>query len=131
MADNVYAGNASADAAAARGWLLGHFQPPGDARHSTDVEVKWAIHPAGDRRPEWVTGEQRSTMLVLISGRYRVELPDRSVLLERPGDYVVFHRVSHSWYAEQASVVLAVRWPSVPGYAPPAPPAPPAPAAPA
>jgi hypothetical protein len=37
--------------------------------------------------------------------------------LARQGDYVVFHGVSHSWHAEEASVVLAVRWPSVPGYA--------------
>jgi hypothetical protein len=25
--------------------------------------------------------------------------------------------VDHSWYAEEASTVLTVRWPSVPGYA--------------
>ncbi|CAM5634000.1 hypothetical protein SVIOM342S_04457 [Streptomyces violaceorubidus] len=25
--------------------------------------------------------------------------------------------VDHSWYAEEESVVLTVRWPSVPGYA--------------
>ena len=56
-------------------------------------------------------------MLLLISGRFRVDLPGRSVLLAQQGDYVVFHGVSHSWYAEEASVVLAVRWPSVPGYA--------------
>ena len=122
MAEDIYTGNAAVDAAAARGWLLGHFRPPGDARHSTDVEVKWAIHPPGDRRPQWVEGERRSTMLVLVSGRFRVDLPDRSVLLARQGDYVVFHRVGHSWYAEEASVVLAVRWPSLPGYALPGPP---------
>ena len=36
------------------------------------------------------------------------------------GDYVLFDGVSHSWQAEEASVVLSVRWPSVPGYAAPA-----------
>ena len=116
MADNVGTGNAAVDTVEQRGWLLGHFRPPGDARHSTDVEVKWAIHPPGDQRPEWVAGERRSTLLLLVSGRFRVDLPDRSVLLAQPGDYVVFHGVSHSWYAEQASVVIAVRWPSLPGY---------------
>jgi hypothetical protein len=39
----------------------------------------------------------------------RADLPGRSVLLAGPGDYVVFHGVSHSWHAEEASVVLAVR----------------------
>jgi quercetin dioxygenase-like cupin family protein len=46
-----------------------------------------------------------------------VELPGRSVLLEKQGDYVVWGKgVDHSWYAEEESVVLTVRWPSVPGY---------------
>jgi hypothetical protein len=38
------------------------------------------------------------------------------VLLAEQGDYVVFHGLSHSWYAEETSVVVAIRWPSVPGY---------------
>jgi hypothetical protein len=37
--------------------------------------------------------------------------------LAEPGDYVLWGRgVDHSWEAEQDSVVLIVRWPSVPGY---------------
>ena len=75
-------------------------------------------HPSpGDQRPQWVAGEKRSALLLLISGRFRVDLPGRGVRLAQQGDYVVFHGVSHSWHAEEASVVLAVRWPSVPGYA--------------
>jgi hypothetical protein len=119
MAETIYVGNAAADAPVDRGWLLGHFKPAGDARHSDDVEIKWAIHPQGDQRPQWVAGEKRSALLLLISGRFRVELPGRRVLLAQQGDYVVFHGVSHSWHAEEASVVLAVRWPSIPGYAVP------------
>ncbi len=121
MTERIYVGNAAADAPAGRGWLLGHFQPGGDPRHSDDVEIKWAIHPRDDRRAQWVSGEQRSAALILISGRFRVELPGRSVLLAQQGDYVVFHGVDHSWHAEEPSVVVAVRWPSVPGYALPPP----------
>ncbi|MDX6740015.1 signal peptidase I [Actinocorallia sp. A-T 12471] len=117
MADDIYVGNANVDALAERGWLLGHFMPDGDARHSTDVEIKWGVHPPGDERAEWVRGERRTALLVLISGRFRVEVPGRSVLLEKQGDYVVWgHGVDHSWIAEEESVVLTVRWPSVPGY---------------
>ncbi|WP_084957680.1 signal peptidase I [Thermoactinospora rubra] len=115
---NVYVGNADADAPGDRGWLLGHFKPPDDVRHSRDVEVKWGRHPAGERRARWVTGETRTAMLMLISGRFRVELPGRSVLLARQGDYVVWGEgVDHSWHSEEDSLVLTVRWPSVPGYA--------------
>jgi len=118
VADEIYTGNASVDALAERGWLLGHFMPEGDARHSTDVEIKWGVHPAGDERAEWVRGERRTALLVLISGRFRVEVPGQSILLDRQGDYVVWgHGVDHSWKAEEESVVLTVRWPSVPGYA--------------
>jgi hypothetical protein len=116
VTETIYVGNAEADAPANRGWLLGYFRPYDDARHSDDVEVKWAIHPQGDRRPQWVADEKRSALLLLISGRFHVELPGRSVLLAKQGDYVVFHGLSHSWYAEEASVVVAIRWPSVPGY---------------
>lgn len=117
MTENVYVGNAGVDAPGDRGWLLGHFKPDGDTRRSTDVEIKWGIHPKGDERAEWVVGEKRTALLILISGRFRVELPGRSVLLAEQGDYVVWgHGVDHSWYAEEESVVLTVRWPSVPGY---------------
>lgn len=116
VSETVYIGNAGADAAESRGWLLGHFKPEYDARHSDDIEVKWAIHPEGDQRPQWVADEKRSALLLLVSGRFRVELPGQTVLLAEQGDYVVFHGLSHSWYAEEASVVVAVRWPSVPGY---------------
>ena len=113
-------GKAGVDAPLDRGWLLGHFKPEGDARHSEDVEIKWGIHPKGDERAEWVMGEKRTALLILISGRFRVELPGRSVLLAEQGDYVVWgHGVDHSWYAEEESVVLTVRWPSIPGYAVP------------
>jgi hypothetical protein len=118
----VYVGKADLDAPGEQGWLLGHFRPSGDPRHSTDVEIKWGRHPKGDRRAQWVTGEQRTALLILISGRFHVELPDRTVVLTEPGDYVVWGKgVDHSWLAEQESVVLTVRWPSVAGYKVPQP----------
>jgi hypothetical protein len=116
MTEQIYVGTAEVDAPANRGWLLGHFKPVDDPRHSDDVEIKWAVHPAGDQRPQWVAGEQRTALLLLISGRFRVELPTRSVLLARQGDYIVFHGIEHSWHAEEHSVVLTVRWPSISGY---------------
>lgn len=114
---NVYVGSAPKDAPANRGWLLGHFMPTGDVRRSSEVEIKWGVHPVGDQRAAWVTGETRTALIVLVSGRFRIEFPHRSVVLREQGDYVVFDGVDHSWYAEEESVILGVRWPSVPGYA--------------
>lgn len=115
--DGVYVGNAGVDGGANSGWLLGHFMPPG-LLHSTDVEVKWGVHPVGDRRAAWATGEIRTALLVLIRGEFHIELRDRTVLLRAPGDYIVWgpgH--DHSWYAPvDDTVVLTVRWPSVAGW---------------
>ena len=115
MADNWYTGNASDDADAHRGWLLGSFIQPGDSVRATSaVEVKWGVHPAGQRRDGWYTGETRTSMLILVSGRFRQELSVGTVLLERPGDYVVWGPgIDHTWEAEADSVVITVRWPSL------------------
>lgn len=113
----MYVGNATRDGALDAGWLLGHFKPPGDPRHSEAVEIKWGVHAPGEERAEWAVGERRTALLVLISGRFVVQLRDRSVRLEHQGDYVVWGPgVDHSWRAETAAVVLTVRWPSVAGY---------------
>ena len=117
VGQEIFVGNVTTDASD-RGWLLGHFMPPGDPRRSEAVEVKWGVHPAGEQRPGWVTDDPRSILSVLISGRFRIDLPDRSVVLAKQGDYIVFHGLDHTWEAEEASLVVSVRWPSLPGYDP-------------
>jgi hypothetical protein len=113
VADTWYTGNAN-DATETRGWLLGHFiEPTDDVRSTGALEIKWGIHPAGDRRAEWVDDEQRTTLVLLVSGRFRVELSVGTVEMNRQGDFAVWGPgIDHSWYAEQDSVVITVRWPS-------------------
>ncbi len=91
VAESVYVGRAGEDGVRNQGWLLGHFMPVGELLHSRDVEVKWGVHPPGDRRAAWATGETRTALLVLIRGAFDIELRDRTV-------------------------VLTVRWPSLPGW---------------
>jgi hypothetical protein len=38
------------------------------------------------------------------------------VVRAEQGDYIVFHGVNHTWEAEEPSVVVSVRWPSLPGF---------------
>ncbi|GAA1806598.1 signal peptidase I [Planosporangium flavigriseum] len=115
MADNWYSGNANEDASDYRGWLLGHFIGAEDGvRKTPALEVKWGIHPAGQERAEWVTGEERTTLLLLVRGRFRIDLSVGSTVLAREGDYVVWGPgIDHSWHAEEDSVVVTVRWPSL------------------
>jgi hypothetical protein len=114
MADNWHAGNANKDGKDYRGWLVGHFiGDPDDIRATKDVEIKWGAHPAGEERAGWVTDEYRTTILLLIRGHFRLNLPAESFLLETEGDYVMWGAgVDHSWQAEQDSIVLTIRWPS-------------------
>lgn len=117
MAD-WYTGNANTDADAHRGWLLGHFiKPDGDVRATEAVEVKWGIHPAGQERPDgWSTGETRSTVVILVSGRFQIDLTgDGGAVLAEQGDYVVWGPgTDHTWRAREDSTVVTVRWPSLP-----------------
>lgn len=46
----------------------------GDVRRTKDVEIKWGVHPAGEQRASWYDHEDRTTILVLISGRFRIDL---------------------------------------------------------
>ena len=118
MADNWYTGNATDEADKHRGWLMGHFIDPahGTVRATDALEVKWGIHPAGQQRPAgWTIGEQRSTLLLMVSGRFRLDLMVGSVTLKRQGDYVAWGPgIDHSWQAEEDSVVITIRWPSIP-----------------
>ena len=51
MERSFYLGNAAVDQVRGTGWFLGQFVPPEmGLRHQTEVELKWAIHPDGDRR---------------------------------------------------------------------------------
>jgi hypothetical protein len=90
MSLNWYSGNAAEDGRETRGWLLGHFIDPAKGlRSSNDVEVKWGIHPAGDGRPEWTADDQRTTLVLLVQGNFRVDLTEASITLARQSDYVV------------------------------------------
>nr|CEL13522.1 hypothetical protein [Kibdelosporangium sp. MJ126-NF4]CTQ99207.1 hypothetical protein [Kibdelosporangium sp. MJ126-NF4] len=109
-------GNAGEDTDDTRGWLLGHFIDPSEGiRHSKGVEVKWGVHPVGDKRPEWTSDDQRTTLVLLSQGKFRIDLTEGSFTMERQGDYVLWGPgIDHSWEAIEESVIITVRWPSAP-----------------
>ena len=116
MAEKWHVGNANIDGESTRGWLLGHFiGEADDPRASRAVEVKWGVHPAGEGREGWATDEQRTTLLILVRGRFHLDLSVASTTLEKEGDYAVWGPgIDHSWQAEEDSIVITVRWPSIP-----------------
>lgn len=111
--DRIYKGNAQLDGKLTRQWIIGNFMPEGDIRKTADIEIKWGVHPKGERRPEWTTEELGSAVSILISGQFVIEFSNKSVELSNQGDYVVWGPGSvHRWHATEDSVTLTVRWPS-------------------
>jgi hypothetical protein len=109
-----HVGNAADDGRDTRGWLLGHFlDSSAGVRSTKDVEIKWGMHPAGEKRPEWTSDDQRTTLVLLVEGNFVVNLTTGRAELTRRGDYAVWGpSIDHSWEAKEDSVVITVRWPS-------------------
>lgn len=133
-------GNA-ANGSATRGWLVGHFLPPGSPAASRHVEVKWSAHAAGAANDGGVAANTVGTsMALLVRGHHRLLFPElpadgeaapavggggataaasrvgRVVDLVKEGDYVLWAPgVAHTWVAVEDSAVVTVRWPSLGG----------------
>jgi hypothetical protein len=118
--DRVYFGNAATENI--DGWFIGQFIPQElGPRHQTDVELKWGVHPAGETRAQsWGRYNKATTISILIQGifqiNFRVDGEVKEILLQKQGDYVTMPPgVEHSWIAITDSVVMSVRFPSLPG----------------
>lgn len=116
MQPDVICGNAEQDGCDRRGWFMGHFiDPKQQGRSTADLELKWGVHSAGEKRTEWGVTPHSTTISILIEGRFRLQFAEQEVILARPGDYVIWQPgVGHTWWAEEYSKVLTVRYPSVP-----------------
>jgi hypothetical protein len=112
----VCCGNAFADGARHQGWFIGRFlEIPHDLRSSHGVEVKWSTHLAGTQKQFWGVSKEATTLCVLIKGSVSLQFPGKECLLSQEGDYAIWAAgVPHRWAVAQESLVVTVRWPSVP-----------------
>src|SRR5262245_50317028 len=106
MAESWAFGNATEDGSRNRHWFLGpYIEDPAGLRRTGHLEVKWAVHPKGQRRESWAPGGASRTISMLVRGRFRLDFrrpadPEfiESVVLEREGDYVIWTpEVEHTW----------------------------------
>ncbi len=111
---SVFAGNVEALGSGHGGWFFGHFMTePGLT--SVHLEMKWGRHAAGESRPQPCPGRPVTSLSVLVSGDFVLLFPDRECRLRLPGDFALWGPgVPHGWRAAADSVVLTVRWPSLP-----------------
>jgi mannose-6-phosphate isomerase-like protein (cupin superfamily) len=109
-------GNVAGASKDTRGWFLGHFMPgDGNPLRTSQLELKWYTHAKGESRSEWAPGNPVTTLNILVRGHFVLLFPDREIALEKEGDFVLFGPgVPHSFRSVQESLVLTVRWPSLP-----------------
>jgi hypothetical protein len=109
-------GNVVGAAKDTRGWFLGHFmRGEGNPLRTSQLELKWYTHTKGESRTEWAPGNPVTTLNILVRGHFVLLFPDREIALEKEGDFVLFGPgMPHSFRSVQESLVLTVRWPSLP-----------------
>jgi quercetin dioxygenase-like cupin family protein len=101
------------------GWFIGQFVPAElGLRHQTELELKWGVHPDGEKRSHPWANRNGTTISVLIEGSLKVTFhidgATKEVTLRTRGDYLAFGpEVVHSWEAIGDTIVLSVRFPSV------------------
>ena len=111
-------GNVNTKSNGERGWIFGHFIDPTSPFHSDDFEIKWSKNPQGASKIAAKANKVAKTVCILVRGKFRVDFPDlnKSVLLEKEGDYVFFgNGIVHSWKALEESLTINIRWPSLEG----------------
>ena len=99
-----------------KGWFIAHFIKEPELRNE-HVEVKWSTHKKGWSKGFVAANKNAKSVSVLISGRFVLNFPDdgKEVVLSEPGDYCFWSEgVYHSSAAPEESVVLTLRWPSIP-----------------
>lgn len=126
----LHIGNAHADAARFRGWFVGDLVAwageegerfAHSARQSPHVQVKWYVHPPGDRRAEWSALDDSWSLSVVIDGDLTIDFEhtggakERAVLADR-GAYAIWDggAYRHRWWSQQGATVLTVRWHEAP-----------------
>lgn len=110
-------GNAAAAGAKTRQWFVGRFVR--GLRRSEDLEVKWGVHPRGQTNGKFAANQRARTLSILIEGKFRLTfrkgLSTRKIVLRKAGDFVQWDGgIGHDWCAMEDSIVLTVRWPSLP-----------------
>jgi hypothetical protein len=115
LPSGVSYGNGLLDGQQHAGWFIGHFVDEHKPQHTEDIEVKFTFNPTGKKNDGFVANRMSRSMAVLISGKHLLDFGNHSVLLEKPGDYVIWSAgVGHTWTSIMDSTVLTMRWPSIP-----------------
>lgn len=112
---DIERGNFNGTASLHRGWVMGHFMEEGSPFKTESFEIKWGRHQAGEHKEIAAHNDTAKSLAILIRGEFVVSFGDKEIVLNKEGDYVFWESgVVHSWRAKKDSLVITIRWPSVP-----------------
>jgi hypothetical protein len=110
----ILSGNIQELAANHRGWFMGHFIEGGSPLKTGAVEVKWGEHWRGEAKELQEGNQSAKSLAILIRGKFIFFFPGKELVLEKEGDFVFYDEgVDHGWKAQEDSLILTIRWPSV------------------
>lgn len=109
-------GNAVVCGVPTGGWIVGHCVKKGSLRATDDLEIKWAVHEAGEAS-DWKSQPGKKTITLLVSGKFRVQIrsgrKSDTFVLRSPGNFAIWEdKREHRWEALTKAVVITLRWPS-------------------
>src|SRR3972149_384308 len=108
----IIKGNVNNEASEHRGWIMGHFMPDSSPFKTSNVEVKWGNHKAGDAKKSFAKNIKAQSLFILLKGKETFTFPDITITLDKEGDYIFYSAgVAHSWIADEACLNLIIRWP--------------------
>lgn len=113
--EHIQTGNVAADSKGSKGWFVGAFLPKAAGlRQTKHVAMRWTTIAAGKTRKGWIVTDVPGTMLILVSGKLKVLLRDGEVVLDKPGDYVIWGRgTEYRWHAQSDATIITASWPAV------------------
>lgn len=98
-----------------RGWFVGHFNDNPEL-NTTDLEAQIVKLKKGDKKDGSSYNKQGKTLGMLIYGAFELDFDGEKVRLDKEGDFVIFQpMVNHTWEALEDSMIVSIRWPSLPG----------------
>jgi hypothetical protein len=99
-----------------KGWFLGCFMDKYPEFLSDDVELKWARHKKGEKKPGLLATTTTQTLDILISGTFFIRFPElnQEITLSKLGDFVFYDasQTSHEAETLEDCLLLVVRYPS-------------------
>jgi len=113
---DIVKGNFDDETDTHRGWIMGHFMEEDSPFKTENIEIKWGKHKAGEHKKSAAKNEKAKTLTILIKGRFTLTFYNQKIILYKEGDYCFWEAGTyHSWFADEDSLILTIRWPSLSG----------------